>query len=149
MTVFRYPIEAAAAETALKEMLQPGGGAKHRITPGVESGDAIGEVGDAFAVAIADLFAAIKDIIVYIGGDHEELVDEAGGERAVFGLPGMEQRHLGDEIAHAVGDNGDFRLARFGGIIRSGGLVPEENFVEGIEHAREVIGAGARLVAVR
>ena len=48
-----------------------------------------------------------------------------------------------------MGDNGDFRLARFGGIIRSGGLVAEENFVEGIEHAREVIGAGARLVAVR
>jgi hypothetical protein len=59
----------------------------------------------------------------------------------------MEQRHLGDEIAHAVGYNGDFRLACFVGIIHKGGLISEKNFVEGVEHPREVIGASARPVA--
>jgi hypothetical protein len=149
MTVYRCPIEATAAKSALEEMLQSGGGAKYRVSPGLEGGNAIGQIGDAFTVAIANLLATIKDIIVYIGGDHEELVDEAGGERAVVALPGMKQCHLGDEIAHAVGDNRDFRLARFGGIAHSGRLVAEENCVEIIEHAREVVGARACLVAIR
>jgi hypothetical protein len=61
----------------------------------------------------------------------------------------MEQRHLRDKVSHAVRDDGDFRLARFGRIPNGGNLVASEHVVEIAENVGEIIGACARFCAVR
>ena len=76
------------------------------------------------------MFAAVEDIVVHIGSEHEKLVNKAGGKWTIVTLPGIEQRHLRYEIPHAVGNNGYFCFASLAGIGRGRSLVTSQHVVE-------------------
>src|SRR5260370_27795518 len=130
-------------------MLQTGGCPKDGVAPAVESGNAIAQSGDAFTITVADLLATVENVVVHVGRNHQELVYKTDGKGAVVALPGVEHRHWDEGIAHAVGDDGDFRLARLVGIVRRSDLIASENVIKSIEHPGEIIGTGPRFGPVR
>src|SRR5207244_770262 len=108
----------------------------------------ISEVADALTVSVADLLSAIEDIVVDIRRDHQELVDEAGGKWAVVTFPCMKQRHLGNEIAHAMSDDRNLCLAGFAWIRHRGGLIATKRDVETAQNVSQIVGAHPRFLAV-
>ena len=75
MTVCRFPIEAAAAETVLEEMLQSGRGAKYWVAPHVEGGEGKGA---GLVLPSCDSEAMARHLEVAPGAHAILLLDQAG-----------------------------------------------------------------------
>ena len=129
-------------------MLEPGRGAKHVIATGVERGDAIAKVGNAFAIAMRDGFAGAEEIVVHVGGNHEHLVQQADQQRTILARPGGVHGILQGKISHAVRDDGGLCLAGIVGILLRCLLLDHHPVVEVGENVGQIVGGLARLFPV-
>ncbi len=130
-------------------MLQSRRHAEHLIEPGIQRGDAVAQVGHQVAVAAGRLIA-LKKIVVDIGCDHDELVDQADQLRIVELFRRGDERLLHDVVAHAVREHRHFHAAELRRIVgaRGDALTQGEIVVQFDQQSGEIGRTRARVFAV-
>ena len=114
--------ETAPSKATRAKVLETRGITEHCITPAEERRDPICEVNHCGTIDVIR-GTRIENIVIHIGCDHDQLIDEGNKKRLIFTGPCNGQCFLQDIVPHAVGNNRNFCLACFGRIDRRNPLL--------------------------